>query len=125
MNNGPKILVVEDSYFNQVLVEALLIDWGYNPIVCTKADEALEIMSKETIKLIILDLMLPGMDGFTFLSEKKNLNNQVPVIVMSAKNDASTIERTHNLGASHFISKPINSEILSTIITNYLNQQKH
>ncbi len=124
MNPTAKILIIEDSYFNQVLVESLVSSWGYETLTCSRADKGLEALAKDfSIKLVILDLMLPGMDGFEFLAKKRELGSDVPVIVVSAKTDGKSIRKAQALGAVDFLNKPIISELFKTKITNYLNQQ--
>lgn len=124
MNPTAKILIVEDSYINQVLLESLVSSWGYETHTCSRADKGLEALETDnSIKLVLLDLMLPGMDGFEFLDQKNKLGNNLPVIVLSAKTDGDSIARVLRLGASEFLYKPINTELLKTKITNYLNQQ--
>ena len=124
MNPAPKILIVEDSYFNQVLVESLLNSWGIETTTCKDAKAALKNLANEHFELVILDLMMPGMDGFEFLSHKHQLNDSTPVIVVSAKADKASIERTKELGAVDFLVKPFRSETFKSLITKHLNQQK-
>ena len=124
MNPVPKILIVEDSYFNQVLVESLLNSWGIETTTCKDAKAALKNLANEHFELVILDLMMPGMDGFEFLSHKHQLNDSTPVIVVSAKADKASIERTKELGAVDFLVKPFRSETFKSLITKHLNQQK-
>ncbi|MDX9845660.1 MAG: response regulator [Tenuifilaceae bacterium] len=123
MNPIAKILIIEDSYFNQILVESLVSSWGYDTQTCSRADNGLETLATDsTIKLVILDLMLPGMDGFEFLAKKRELGSDVPVIVLSAKSDGESIRRVQELGAVEYLNKPLNTGVLKTKITNYLNQ---
>ncbi|MDD3567713.1 MAG: response regulator [Bacteroidales bacterium] len=124
MSQVPKILIVEDSYFNQVLVESLLNSWGIGTTTCKNAEDALSNLANEHFELVILDLMLPGMDGFEFLSKKKQLNDSTPVIIVSAKADKASIERTKELGATDFLAKPFRSETFKLLITKHLNQQE-
>jgi DNA-binding response OmpR family regulator len=123
MNPIAKILIIEDSYFNQVLVESLVSSWGYDTQTCSRADKGLEVLATDsTIKMVILDLMLPGMDGFEFLAKKRELGSDVPVIVLSAKTDVESLRRVNELGAVEYLNKPLNTGVLKTKITNYLNQ---
>ncbi|NHB69080.1 response regulator [Perlabentimonas gracilis] len=124
MNPVPKILIVEDSYFNQVLVESLLNSWGIETTTCKDAKAALKNLANEHFELVILDLMMPEMDGFEFLNHKHQLNDSTPVIVVSAKADKASIERTKDLGAVDFLVKPFRSETFKSLITKHLNQQK-
>ena len=122
MNPIAKILIIEDSYFNQVLVESLVSSWGYDTQTCSRADKGLEALEADNcIKLVILDLMLPGMDGFEFLAKKRELGSDIPVVVISAKTDVESLRRVNELGAVEYLNKPLNTGLLKTKITNYLN----
>lgn len=124
MNKIPQILIVEDSYFNQVLVESLLNSWGIETSICKNAEDALSNLTEKHFNLVILDLMMPGMDGFEFLSQKNRLNDSTPVIIVSAKADVKSMERTKELGAIDFLVKPFKSETFKSLITKHLNQQE-
>ncbi len=104
-----KVLLVEDIYFNQVLIESMLVEWGCAVTIANQGAEALSHMKNESFDLIILDLMMPVMDGFSFLEEKKRLGISIPVVVLSARNDFPSIDRALKLGALDFITKPFNS----------------
>ena len=124
MKNKVKILVVEDIYFNQILIEALLTDWGFHTIVASNTVEALDMLKTEKPDLVILDLMLPGSDGFSFLKEKNSMSNQTPVIVISAKTDKNTINKAKDLGVAEYLTKPYNSYDLKNKLNIYFNQQE-
>ena len=118
------ILLVEDIYFNQILIESMLQEWGYNVVLAGQGAEALECIKKENFSLIILDLMMPVMDGFKFLEEKNNLGNNVPVVVLSARNDMESIEKALKLGAIDFIIKPFNSSDLENKVKAFLEEKR-
>lgn len=105
-------------------MESLLNSWGIGTTICKNAEDALSNMANERFELVILDLMMPGMDGFEFLNHKHQLNDSTPVIVVSAKADKASIERTKELGASDFLIKPFKSETFKSLITKHLNQQE-
>jgi CheY-like chemotaxis protein len=110
--NALKILIVEDIYFNLVLVESIVNDLGHSLLKATNGAEALKIMANEKPQLIILDLMMPVMNGYEFLEEKKKLRDKTPVLILTAKSDAKSIEDAMSLGANDFLLKPINSNDL-------------
>ncbi len=117
-----KILFVEDIYYNQVLVESILSDWGYKVVLAQDGNRALSILESEKFDLIVLDLMLPIMDGFKFLEEKKKLNINTPVIVLSARTDLESIRRALSLGAIDYITKPFNYSDLQNKIRAFINE---
>ncbi len=115
-----KILLVEDIYFNQILIESLLVEWGYQVIIVDDGAQALDEMIVEKPDLIILDLMMPVMDGFQFLEEKNKLRDETPVVILSARSDMESINRALNLGAKDYITKPFNSNDLENKISVFL-----
>lgn len=115
-----KILLVEDIYFNQILIESLLIEWGYQVIIVDDGAEALDEMIVEKPNLIILDLMMPVMDGYQFLEAKNKLGDKTPVVVLSARSDLESINKAIKLGAKDFITKPFNSTDLENKIKVFL-----
>jgi CheY-like chemotaxis protein len=119
MEKNLKILIVEDTYFNRVLLDSLLKEWGYTPLAAISAESALSILKSENPDLVLLDLMLPGMDGFMFLEEKKSLNNNTPVIILSAKSDKESLLKSAEFGVNDFITKPYNAIDLKNKLTNF------
>jgi DNA-binding response OmpR family regulator len=115
-----KILLVEDIYFNQILIESLLVEWGYQVIIVDDGAQALDEMIVEKPDLIILDLMMPVMDGFQFLEEKNKLRDETPVVILSARSDMDSINRALKLGAKDYITKPFNSNDLENKISVFL-----
>jgi len=103
------ILLVEDVYYNQVLVESLLMDWGYAVEIVKNGAEALDRMKVKSYDLIVLDIMMPIMDGFTFLDEKKKVADKTPVIILTARNEMKSIQKALELGANDYVAKPFNS----------------
>ncbi|MFP4555456.1 MAG: response regulator [Bacteroidales bacterium] len=115
-----KILLVEDIYFNQILIESLLVEWGYSVVIADNGSVALNMLQAETPDLIVLDLMMPVMDGFKFLEEKNGKRDKTPVIVLSARSDMESIQRAIGLGANDYITKPFNSSDLENKVKVFL-----
>lgn len=103
------ILVVDDEQSILRFVKIKLRASGYEVITTTDGKEALKFCESRKPDCMLLDLVMPGMDGFTVL-EKLRAFSQMPVIVLSARNGIN--ERIVNLGASDFISKPFNPDDL-------------
>jgi len=118
-----KILVIEDYDFNQLLAESLLKVWGYKPIVSNNAMDALQLLKKEKFDMILLDLMMPKMDGFEFLRHLHKRKDNTPVIVISALTDEENIEKAMGLGAISYITKPYDSQYLKSKLSSYFSQK--
>lgn len=113
-NKNYNILVVDDSTTNIVLLEAILEEKGYNIHKALSAKEAFNIISKNKIDLILLDLLMPKISGFEFLEEirKNKKTTNIPVIVVSALTEEETIDKILKMGAIDFVKKPIDINYL-------------
>jgi len=119
-----KILVVDDSTTNVVLLEAILDEKGYQIETALNAKEAYSIIEKETPDLILLDLLMPKISGFDFLEEiRKNQKTiNTPVIVVSALTDEENIEKIMKMGAIDFVKKPIDLQYLVERVESVLKK---
>lgn len=109
------ILVIDDDVNILAIIEMYLKKEGYTVATCTRGDEAMEEFRKVKPSLVLLDVMLPGMDGWTVL-EKLRGESTVPVIMLTAKGD--TLDRIQGLelGADDYIPKPFEAkELLARI----------
>lgn len=108
-NKDVKILAVDDSNTNIVLLQGILHDEGYQIITATDGKEALRLIEKDPPDLVLLDLMMPKIDGFKFMEElqKKQQYKEIPVLVVSARTEDENIEKAKALGAAGFIKKPL------------------
>ena len=99
------ILVVEDENDIAIAIEAYLNNQGYNVFIANNGIEGLEILKKETIHLAIVDVMMPKMDGITFVMRLRE-NHEFPVIMLSAKSEEVDKIMGLNIGADDYVTKP-------------------
>ena len=110
------ILIVEDNdELAEVLLDFLVAE-GYEAEIAGNGYEALELFSAHSPRLVILDIMLPGMDGFTVCTEIRRLSD-VPVIIVSARGEKTDMLDGLGLGADDYIEKPVSYTHL-TLPTN-------
>jgi two-component system alkaline phosphatase synthesis response regulator PhoP len=104
----PRILVVDDDAFIRRPLEFILHQEGFEPITAANGDECLERIATETPDLIILDVMMPGRDGFELCRTIKREARYaaIPVILLSARGQGHDRERGLCLGAADFLTKP-------------------
>lgn len=102
-------MVVDDSSTNIVLLEAILNGQGYIIETAQSVKEAYQIIKKDMVHLILLDLLMPRVSGYDFLKEiKENESTRdIPVIIVSAVADPENRKKSIELGAIDFINKPI------------------
>ncbi|MDR1880012.1 MAG: hybrid sensor histidine kinase/response regulator [Tannerellaceae bacterium] len=108
------ILIVDNIPENVLLIRAILSDEGYTLISANNGSEALEIARKQRPNLILLDIVLPEMDGYEVLQRLKAYpeTHHIPVMIMSAQPDMSGIVKGYRLGAAEYITKPFQREEL-------------
>ncbi len=106
-NEKIKILIVEDDNFLRELVVKKMSDFGFDVLQAENGQKALEIAKKESLAIILLDLIIPEKDGFEVLEELKNdpRTQKVPVIILSNLGQKEEIQRGLNMGAADFLVK--------------------
>jgi len=108
-NTKKTIMLIDDSSTNNILYESILLDEGYNVIICEDARIALTRLQKDIPDLIILDLMMPGIDGFNFLEKRKMMPAvlDVPVLMLTARVDKESERKAYELGVVGYMVKPV------------------
>ena len=107
------ILIADDVEDHRELIAALLDGDSYTFIHATNGREALAVIERDAIDLIILDILMPVMDGFEFLEElaRRDLHPPIPVLVSSAVGGFEAIERALRLGAADYFRKPMDVDV--------------
>ena len=100
-----KILVVEDEKDIAIAIEAYLTNQGYEVVIAGNGLEGLEILEREEIHLAIVDVMMPKMDGITFVMKLRK-EHDFPVIMLSAKSEEVDKIMGLNIGADDYVTKP-------------------
>ena len=115
-----KVAVVDDDPRLRTLIAEELVDEGVTPLPCETGLSLLELLENESVDLIMLDLMMPGMDGVACLEEMRQRSIKIPVIVVTALNDEINRKRVHDLGAADYILKPDLFERLPELLDQHL-----
>jgi two-component system response regulator HydG len=116
----PQILIIEDDISFCKLLERFLVKKAYDVTIAFSAEEARLAIKKESFDLILTDLRLPDSDGIGLMTEFKNSNPQVPVVLMTGYSDVNTAVKAIKNGAADYISKPFNPDEVLLVITNAL-----
>ena len=116
------ILVVDDEMLNRTLLSTNLKGAGYTVSTAEDGEQALLGLRNEPFDVVLLDLMMPGMDGFQVLEQMKadNALRGVPVIVVSAEEDAQSVVRCIEMGAVDHLPKPFDPVLLHARINSAL-----
>lgn len=101
------ILVADDQAHIRRLFEYTLEKNGYRPFTAENGEEALAVLESQHIDLMILDVMMPVMDGYNCLKTLRDSGNNVPVLVITAKDSAEDLRKSFMLGTDDFMCKPV------------------
>ena len=105
-----KILVVDDDKNTRLLLNAILQSEGYSVLLAKDGVEALALMDREHVDLAVLDVMMPNMDGYEFVSTLRQANNELPVLMVSAKQLPADRKKGFIVGTDDYMTKPIDEE---------------
>ena len=122
----PLVLIVDDNLTNSTFCEKLLGKNGYETSVCSSGEEALEFISKNTPDLILLDIVMPGIDGYQFCDQLKRAPRlkDTPVIFLSAMNDENSIINGFKCGGVDFITRPFRGQELIARTRTHIELKK-
>lgn len=119
-----KILIVEDDKDLNKTVCSFLNHSGYEAIGCLNANDAYDALADNIIDLIVSDIMLPGTDGFEFATNVRELNEEIPIIFMTAKDDIASKQKGFRIGVDDYMVKPIDLDELFLRIGALLRRAK-
>ncbi|MHB8893900.1 MAG: response regulator transcription factor [Candidatus Geothermincolia bacterium] len=119
-----KILVVDDDPTMVKLINVNLKLNNYSVVEATSGEQALDVLEKEPLDLVVLDIMMPGVDGWEVLKRiRGNTETQeMPVILVTAKTQDSDVIRGWELGADEYVIKPFNPLLLVEVIKMVLDR---
>lgn len=126
MLKSQKILYVEDNVDNRILVRRILVAEGYNILEAQDANEALQVVQRQRPDLILMDINMPEIDGYTLTTRLKGMPglNSVPIIALTANVMRGDRERSLEAGCDGYIQKPIDVDQLPTQIKKFLNAKR-
>ncbi len=122
MSGSPTILYAEDNFENRLLVRRLLESEGYTVVEAEKAIDAIEIAKQVNPALILVDINMPDMDGFTLTATLRTFPEftSTPIIALTANVTKGVYEKTIQAGCSGYIEKPIDIDRFLTEVSRYL-----
>jgi CheY-like chemotaxis protein len=118
---GKTILIVEDEVVNQFFFEKSLKKTRANLFFVRNGHDAIALFRENgQIDLVLMDVRLPGMDGIDTMSQIKQINPEIPIIIQTASVLPSIYESAFEKGCNEFITKPINIDTLLILLKKYL-----
>ncbi|NLV53861.1 MAG: response regulator [Bacteroidales bacterium] len=119
------VLVVDDVPLNILLIKKMLSQYTFEIRTATGGQQALDAIAQKKPNLVLLDLMMPGIDGFEVIRRVRadEKTKDLPIIILSALNSEQDISKGFQLGANDFINKPIIMEKLLSSVSTQINLQ--
>lgn len=116
---GTRVLIVDDEVLNLKLLEHRLGQLGFKVLSATGGAEALKLLESELVSAVLLDVRMPGMDGFEVLQALRGTGplRHLPVIMLSADAESTTVDRCYELGADDYLVKPYHTADLKVRLT--------
>lgn len=127
MAKRPTILYIEDDANNRLLVQRVLSADGFLVLEASDAAEALDILNSQELDLILMDINLPEMDGYTLTAKIRSMPGlkQIPIVAVTANVMRGDRERTLEAGCDGYIQKPIDVDNLPAQIRWFLGEVPH
>ncbi len=123
-NNEPLILYVEDNAENRLLIRRILMAEGFSILEAANAAQALDVLQTAQPDLILMDINLPEVDGYTLTTQLKTVPklSSVPIVALTANVMRGDRERTLEAGCDGYIQKPVDVDLLPIQISRYLRK---
>lgn len=121
--NKEVVLIIDDDSRNTFALNLTLKAKGYKSLAVNSAEEGLEILkNSDEIALVLMDMMMPEMDGYQAINEIQSweLNNDIPIIAVTAQAMSGDREKCIEAGAADYISKPIDVDILLKLLKKWM-----
>lgn len=125
MDDGAHILVVDDVAVNREILKRRLIRRGFRITEASGGREALEIIDSQAIDLVLLDIMMPDIDGLEVVRtvRKTRTTRDLPIIMVSAKSFSEDVTQCIDLGANDYVTKPVDFDATLELIRRELEQK--
>ncbi|MDE0804536.1 MAG: response regulator transcription factor [Acidimicrobiales bacterium] len=120
-----RILVVDDEVYIRDLVSSALRIAGLEPVTCGSGDDAIRLADRERPDLVVLDVGLPGMDGFEVCRTLRDGGNQVPVVFLTARDSKEDMLQGFTKGGDDYITKPFSIDELVVRVRAVLRRTQH
>lgn len=119
------VLVVDDEPMARTLLRLMLVRAGYEVVEAEDGFDALDKVKDGSHDVMLLDVMMPGLDGFSVCQTVREYSNmsELPIILLSAKTDLESVNKGLKLGANKYLTKPVSSEELTQQIKDVLKDK--
>jgi len=118
------ILVIDDEEIMREILEALLTREGYHVRLAASGEEGLELARAEPFDAAIVDVMMPGLDGIATLEELRKLDDDLPVLMITAFASVETAIAAMKLGAFDYVTKPFKNDEVLVVVRNAVERRQ-
>lgn len=118
------ILVVEDDKNTRKLLSAILSNNGYNVLTAKDGEDALSVLEHSHVDLMVIDVMMPKMDGYELTATLRDAGSQIPMLMLSAKQQVADIKQGFLVGIDDYLTKPFDFEELLLRIKALMRRSK-
>ncbi len=118
------ILIVDDSWLTRRFVTTALSKEGYDLLEADNGEKALEILEEQKVDCLLLDLLMPGLDGYTVMKELQKQKSSVPIIVLTADIQKTTHAKCTELGAFRILVKPSEKKDIKKAVVDALRRRR-
>ena len=118
------ILVIDDEEIMREILETLLVREGYQVRLATNGAQGIELARSMPFDAAIVDVMMPGMDGLTALGELKKLDDELPVLMVTAFASVETAISAMKRGAFDYITKPFKNDEVLVVVRNAVERRR-
>ena len=126
-NERVKVLLAEDNRINQILIQKVLSKYNFDCVVVDNGKLAVEAVKHENFDIVLMDIMMPIMDGYEASSNIRNLDDtikkNIPIVALTAVVTGSVIEACSSVGIDKYLSKPFESEELYNVIMELVDKE--
>ncbi len=124
MTDKGKVLYVEDNFDNRMLVRRVLMADGYTVVEATNANDAMKMIETEKPDLILMDINMPEVDGYTLTAKIKSTPgmSKIPIVAVTANVMRGDREKSLEAGCDGYIQKPIDIDILTQQVERYIRK---
>ena len=118
------ILVVEDDPHARRLMQTVLEQHGYSVLTAKDGLDALELLDQKHVDLVVLDVMMPRMDGFAFTKELRDGGSDLPILMVTARETPADVKRGFIIGTDDYMTKPVDEEEMLLRIAALLRRSR-
>ena len=116
------VLIVEDNKPVSLMLSRMVEEAGYGYVMAADGEQALRLFHQRDVGLALIDVELPGLDGFQVAREIRNANPSLPLVIISANSGEAWQQQARDAGADRFVAKPLRPSILQPILQEFLGQ---